>query len=454
MRTWLPVLLLVAFPLCAVAVEVELWPETYFQLQQYRDVEKLRVDKTRFTQYLTLNLFEESESPHHAFYSSSRADMDFGKDHSRDETRRPLTKESFAILYAYYEWRRIGDTVDMAVGRQVLSDELGIYPIDGARIVVRRDWPFGVELYAGMEVNGRFDAENTDFTWPNSDTHAPDGTETKRRSIGVYGGTFFLDGFDDSELRVQYRHRASEHVEGQNLGLGFRQNIFGLWDIYTTDNYSILFERFSELHFGTGLDFGFIAVSIEHNYSKPEFDAESIFNFFNTYGDKELTAALYAAPDDKTHLNLSYARLHQGDDSPVFNVADIRAWADRNRGSHMIEASGSRRMTTYTDLRLGYQYRYGWGGEVQRFFFGGGTYLGQRRVRLEGDWMGTYHRRLLYTDILEQDRNTGFSWGFRLQSEFRVTEDISFVFNGDVYSNKYIERQFALFSLIDVHTWY
>ncbi|RJO64809.1 MAG: hypothetical protein C4523_17395 [Myxococcales bacterium] len=430
------------------AATVELWPETYFQLQQYRDVDRLKVDKTRFTQYLTFNLFEEAEVPRHRFFASFRIDVDLGTDASPDVNPNPLAYQSMALLYAYWEWRRIGDAVDLTVGRQIVADELGMAALDGVRVVVRRNWYVGLDLHAGLEVKGGLNLEEDGFYLPNSDTFEPDGTIGDDLTTGAFGAAAFLDGVEDTDLRVQYRHLYSGETDGQKAGVVFRQRLFDVWELYTLDDFNILMERFSQLHFGTGLNFGWIAVNVDHWASNPDFDGDSIFNFFPIYAEKELALSLYFAMDDKTRFNLGYSRLHQGDTSIVFDD-----WGHEGNASHMARFSAWRRLGEYTDLRLNWSMNRGWGGDTQRFLLGAGSYVWNRHIRLDAAWMGTYYSQLLYTDVLEKLANTGFSWGFYGQSEFRLHPEVSILLQGEVSSNRYIERQFALFSVLDVHMW-
>lgn len=432
----------------AWAVEVELWPETYFQFQQYRDVEKLKIDKSRFTQLLSMNLFESSDEPRHRFFSSFRLDFDIGKDLSPDMNQDPIAGRSFALLYAFYEFRRIGDVVDLTFGRQLLTDEFGFTPIDGLRLEIRRDWHVGFDLYAGTEVKGALGGRVEGFELPNSDVHEPDGVIGDDRITGVFGLTAFLDGFRDTDLRLQYRHRYSGETDGQDVGLVFRQHLFGIWEFYTVESFSILLERFSELRFGTGFDFKWIRFNIEHESRRPSYDGDSIFNFFQASNNKQVTARLYIAPDDRTHLNIGYGRQLNNNDFILFD-----SWGHDGNASHNGEMSASRLFGSDTDLRLSYRFTLGWGGDYHQMLFGVGSYVWLRRIRLQLDVMGTYFNQLTYHDIMLLNRNRGMSWGVVGQSEFRLHEDVSLLLRADVYSNQFIERQFALFSVLEVHSW-
>ena len=432
----------------AWAVEVEFWPESYFQLQQYRDVDQLKIDKTRFTQYLTTNIYEESDVPCHLFFSSLRLDMDLGRDHSPDAEEDPMAAQEFSVLYAYYEWRRIGNAVDLTLGRQLLSDEFGLYPFDGARAVVSRNWYIGLDVHAGSEVKGALSEEIENFKLPNSDTFEPDGVIGDDRLTGAFGAAVFLDGVPDTAVRVQYRHRYSGETDGQDLGLVFRQHLIDHWELYTIDSYSVLLERFGQLRFGTTIDLDRVAVNLDHSSENPDFDGDSIFNFFPMYAQKEISANFYLKPDHRTHLQLGYSRLHQGDDSPIFN-----SWGHDGNASHVVRGSVSRLLGECAQARTAYEYSRGWGGDLHRFLVGAGTYVFHRRVRFEGDWVGTVFNRLLYTDILEGGRNRGLSLGAVLQTEFELADEVSLLIQGDVYSNQFIERQFGLFSVLDIHVW-
>ncbi len=438
----------------AQAVEVELWPETFFQVQQYRDVDQLKIDETRFTQYLTLNLYQTLDpqefykQAEHAFFSSMRVDVDLGRDHSPDEPSNALEGQRFALLYAYWEWRRIGDALDLALGRQVLTDEFGMAAMDGLRMTIRRDWYVGLELYVGSEVKGEVIPDAGGFSLPNSDTFEPDGLTDDDRWTGLFGAALFLDGLENTVLRLHYRHRYSGETDSMQLGLSFRQRILDVWELYSMDSFDLIQERFSELRFGTTVDFDWVGFSLEHWSGRAEFDADSIFNFFDVNSEKEISARFYIRPDSRTHIGASYARLFQGGGGILFDD-----WGDDGNASHMGSLYVNRMLGDIADVRANYRFTRGYGGDTQRFSVGGGVDLWQRRIRLDGDFMGSFYSRLTYNDILVENGNSGFSWGLSLRSEFRIHPEVTLAFRGDGYSNPIIERQFAFFFELDVHTW-
>jgi hypothetical protein len=430
------------------AVEVELWPETVFQVQQYRDVDQLRINKTRFTQYLTLNLIESAETPTHLFFASFRVDFDAGVDHSPDAMGNDISDGNFALLYAYYEARRLGDMADLTFGRQILMDELGFAPMDGLRITLQRNWHFGVEVYAGTAVKGLLSAQAPGLYLPNSDTHEPDGVTDDNRMTGLWGGALFLDGYRDTQLRLQARHQYSGETDALDMGLTFRQRILDIWNIYTIDSFSVLLERFTQLRIGTSVDIGYVGFRLEHDAWHAAFDGDSIFNFFNTNGQKELRLTVYGRPDDKTHLNGGYSRLTQNDGSIWFDT-----WGHDGNASHLLNLGLTRMLGDNADLRAEYRFGRGWGGDFHRMNLGGGAMVWNNRIRFEGDWFGTVYNRLTYIDILLGSGNKGFSWGLVGQTIFRIHDSINLTLRADVYSNDYIERQFAFYTLLDVHSW-
>lgn len=444
--------LLISFLLLSApanAVEVELWPESYFQLQQYRDVDKLRIDKTRFTQYLTLNLYEEAEEPQHFFYSSLRIDLDMGKDTSSDANDSLVEGRSFALMYAYYEAKRLAKTVDLRIGRQVLSDEFGFSSFDGVRIKIYRNWRFGFDLYSGLEVKGQLSEDLDGLHLPNSDTWEPDGVQDDDRLTGVFGASVFLQGFENTNARIQYRHLYSGETDSQDLGVSVRHEFFDMWQLYFISSFSILWERFNLLRFGTRIDLDWMTIELEHNSSRAVFDGDSIFNLFEAYNSKELGLHLFFAPDDRTNINVSYSRSLRNDDSILFDD-----WGHNGNASHEGGLTITRLLGQYWDLRGNYSFALGWGGDYHYFSLGAGTYVWQRRIRFELDGMGTYFNRLTYNDILLGSRNRGVSWGVAALSELRLHEELSLTFRVDANSNDYIKRQFAVYALLDVHTWH
>jgi len=450
----------------AETASFELWPESIFQVRQYRDIEHFRINKTRFSQYLSLQIWEVGEQPQHGFAASMRIDTDIGRDYSPDSPPDPMAYHNIQLLYAYYEGLRLGGVADVTLGRQVISDEFGLYAFDGLRLTLRRDWFFGVSLFVGSEVKGGLTVQERGINLPNSDAYEPDGLVDDDRATGSFGIALFLDGFKNTELRLQYRHLYSGATDAQDLGLTFRQKLFDVWDIYTIDTFSLLFERVTQLRIGTSLDFGFVGGSFEHLSQKPVFDGDSIFNYFATNGQKELAFRLFAKPYKGARLDVGYSRIYQGD-ARLLLEAEARDqssrkwlkannepffddWGTAGNGSNLVTVSGQTKIGRVSDMHLLYRYSDGWGGDYHRFVLGGGSHVWQRYIRLEGDFMGTYFNGLTARDLLEENRNKGFSFGFTVLTEFRLHDDISLKLQSDLYSNRYMDKQFSTFAVLDV----
>lgn len=432
----------------AFAVELEVWPESAFQVAQYRDIDRLRIDSTRFSETLTLNLYETSPRPKHAFFMSLRLDLDVGSDQSLDSNINHMPPNSYAVLYAYYQGRRLGELADLTVGRQLISDELGFCSFDGARLTLYRDFFLGLDLYAGSQLRGALSERRQSLYLPNSDVFEPDGIKSQARLTGLYGAALYLNGLRDTNLRLQFRRGDSGRADTQMLGLAFRQRLFGLWEFYTTDRFNLLMLRPSQLDFGTRLDFGYIGVSLDHESRHAYFDGSSIWNFFDVYGSKSLSASIFVAPDADTTLRARYAHLTQSGSFPLFD-----SWGHRGNASDQGSLDLSRRLPRRSELHAGYRFDLGWGGDTHAVYLGSSIELFERRWRLAADFSGNRFSRLLYTDILEKDRNHGFSYGFAGRSTLRLTDEIVLTTEAEALSGPYIERQFRFFTLLDVHAW-
>lgn|GEM_PF-7098816 len=430
------------------AVEVELWPETYFQMQQYRDAERLAVDKTRFTQYLTFNLVESAEVPAHVFQSQFRLDFDLGTDDSADANPNPAATQNLEILYAWYEWRRIANAVDMRIGRQVLTDEFGFYPMDGLYLSVWRDWFVGVDMYAGMEVNPYQNIDADNFKLPNPDNYQPDGVFDDGRLTGVFGGSVFLTGFENTQARFAYRQAESGAIDQQRLGLSFRQELFDLWEFYTIDNFSLYTEHFEYVLLGTELDFDFIKLTIEHELNRPVFDADSIFYFFPTFPHQEFRTAFGWDLDSETRFRLGYSRIYQGDGITAFSQMN-----DEREGSNEINFDFMRQLGEVSEVHASYDLDRGWGGFAHWFGVGGGTDFWNHRIKLQADWSGVLFDELLYSDMLNVSSNSGFTWGFIGRADYNLHEDVNLGLIGEVYSNRYVSPVYSMFAVLEVHSW-
>ena len=320
--------------------------------------------------------------------------------------------------------------------------------MDGVRAVFYRNWHVGVDIYSGLEIKGALSAGDRGLDLPNSDTHEPDGLIDDDHMTGVFGASVFLDGFQDTQAKVQFRQRYSGATDGQDLSLFIRQQLFDIWEIYTVDSFSLLLTRFEQVQLGTTVDLDWIAINLEHASWTPTFDGDSIFNLFAAYSEKSLSANVYLAPDDKTTINLGYSRQTQNGDGAFFD-----SWGNEGNASDFVDVSIGRSIGEIADVRASYDFNRGWGGDYHRMALGGGVFLWQRRVRLDADWTGTFFEKLTYNDLLTGITNEGLSWGVSGKSTFRVYKELSLALQGDVYSNRFIERQFALYMRLEVRLW-
>ena len=447
-RPLLLLLALLGFSGNAFGAELEIWPESAFQVAQYRDIDRLRVDSTRFSETLTLNIYESRPHPRHSFFMSLRLDLDVGSDHSLDSDINHMPPYHYAVLYANYQGRRLDDLLDLTVGRQLISDELGFCSFDGARLTLYRDFFLGLDLYAGSQLRGALSERRQNLYLPNSNVFEPDGIKSQARLTGLYGAALFLNGLQDTNLRLQFRRGDSGRADTQTLGLAFRQRLFHLWEFYSVNRFNLLLLRPAQLDFGTRFDFGFVGFSIDHESRHAYFDGSSIWNFFDVYGSKSLSASFFIAPDSETTLRLRYAHLTQSGSFPLFDN-----WGHRGNASDQGSLDFTRRLPRRSELHSGYRFDLGWGGDSHAVYLGSSIELFERRWRLAADFSGNHFARLLYTDMLGKDRNRGFSYGFVGRSSLRLTDEIELTTEAEALSGPYIERQFRFFTLLDVHAW-
>ncbi len=433
----------------AESLEIAVGSNTVFQLQQYRDVERLEINKTRFTQYLSFNLYESSEKPVHSFHSRFRFDSELGYDASPDAPVDNLDYQHLEVLYAYYEARRLWDLIDFRLGRQVTQDAFGFYPLDGMWVRLSRQWYVGVEFYAGIEIKQEFSGRVKHLYFPNSDRYQSDGVDEDKYMTRTFGASLFLDGFEDYDLSLSYRLGESGATDEEKLGGLARAEFFDIWEVYGNANYDLYLESFESWQAGTRLDLGWGSAFIEHDFSRPNWDADSIFNFFRNYNRNAIALGVTARPDEFTFVQLDGARQLQADSRSYFDQ-----WGEEGTASYFFGFDLRREMTPDWDLRGSYDMTMGWGGDEHRMSLGSGLFVLHRKLQIESDLFGSVFDKLIYNDILEEHENRGFAWGLSVLVDLQLHEDIRLWIRSELSSSPYIERSYAFFTGLDATPWF
>ncbi len=432
-------------------MEVEIWPRTWFVLEQNRDTEQLRIDKSRFTQYLTLNLYESAEEPeeiHHRFLSNLRLDFDVGKDHSPDANEE--SPHSFELLYAYYQADRLWNTLDLRLGRQVLMDYYNQSAMDGLWFQFRRNWFFGVDAYVGLEVKKDYSGERKGLWLPNPPNRQDDGILESRHVGALFGGSLFLDNLKDTDLRVGYKGGYDGEQQKMLFTATARQRLFQeIWEIYGLAAYDMIFERMQDLSIGTSVQAAGFSADLGHNHHAPRFDADSLFNFFDVTLHNELYANLAYDLDALTRFRAGYHHYTHTTSDPF-----TTRWGDGGNADDELFLNASRRLFASWDIRAGYQFNTGWSGERHEMNLGTGAFVWERYLKLDGYFACAWYKKLTYIDLLETDINQNIAWTLAGEAEIFFRPDITLRINGDVSANQLMERQFSLFTLLAVHGWF
>lgn len=289
---------------------------TIYQGSQIRLYDDDTIDRFR-----NLNLFAEwldvsgwSLGPEGQFDAvvSVRYRADFGTGFHRDT---PVTAgipavdgaHDLQLPYAYVDWRDVIDRrLDLRLGRQLLTDDLDWFSLDGVKATLWVDRDNYFEVYAGQPVP--FD------TFLSSDSFLYDGTEIIDGPNVTVGGSGHFRINEEFAFSLAYRHtfqfrgtdieaparlttfgsvNESDLVRSLTGGtVGVEEATLGLsaayifrdidTELYGHGVYSFLFGSLDQARLGANFTpRETVRLELEYLRVQPRFAADSIFNYFN-----------------------------------------------------------------------------------------------------------------------------------------------------------------------------
>ena len=326
--------------------DVEITNETDAQFYEVRSPSGATViPRRRLTTTLgaaAYDLFDKPTDPMGptvTFRARLRYDADYGGSSEETSPTNParfvpgFTRGPVDLMYAYVEGRRfVHGLLGWKLGRQYVTDALGWWSFDGGDVKLTTPYYFAVEAYGGLEQRGgmplstpRFERDGIwrgDRSGIDRDTWAAFQTNEVAPAVGA---AIESAGFTWLHGRLTYRRvlntgssnvsefqnglRTSGTFEGTRISserIGYAMdgslpNLGGVkggivYDMYVKSVSSI----YGSLDWYTTPK---LTLSVDYDFYKPTFDADSIWNFFLSMPMNDL--GLRAAWDPTEHLGLA-----------------------------------------------------------------------------------------------------------------------------------------------------
>jgi hypothetical protein len=486
-------------PRAAHAYDAEVDAQTIGQAYQLKGVTgDPLLSRRRVTQSLQVGVYNLTEptadGPQVSFKARMRIDGDFGMS-SEEYTVRDANLARFVpllqpapvdLMYGYVEGRRFAKGwISFKVGRQYVVDPLGWYAFDGGLVRVTTPAYFAVETYAGWEARGglplstdpqigrwelggvvranRSDYAPSSFPSVQPQHLAPvwavaiestgptwiHGRLTYRKAYNTgqafVGGSGALLGPD--EMGIYDRTRTSSERLGYALNVnvgdyaGLRGNL--IYDLYG--------QQWNDIQAGTDLYIGKrVTASLDYQYFKPIFDADSIFNVFAIEPMDDLTARVDVEATERLSFSLdAMARRYRADE-----FDDKTGDANKFAVSSSIAPGG------------GVVARYRW--STARAVLRGSGLTGDQGTRVGADlsYDKTVLQRVLldgrlslwkFADKLRADANgttrDATSFGYVLGAGYRFSPEANAMLQFEHDINRLVGMRYRLLAVLNVRVW-
>lgn len=363
-------------PVKAYALEPEVTADTAAQFYDVRSpTGETVISRRRLTTTLGVSVYDLYDTPDNptgpslTFRARMRYDADYGGSGAETAPGNARYVPGFDrgpidLMYGYVEGRRfLGGWLGFKLGRQYVVDSLGWWSFDGGEVKVTTPYYFAAEVYGGLEQRGgmplstpRYEREGV---WRGDRSDITDKTlypSFQPNDIApAYGAALESAGFQWLHARATYRRvmntGASNVSEFSN----------GLREPVRYDGTRISSERIGWSADGTipdlgGVKLGFahdlynakvanmfasvdgyvshrLTLSLDYDYYRPTFDADSIWNFFLSMPMNDIGArASYDATDHLSFAAGARARLFsvQTENETLDNPTSPNGLADAN----------------------------------------------------------------------------------------------------------------------------
>ncbi|MCB9728556.1 MAG: hypothetical protein H6744_18705 [Deltaproteobacteria bacterium] len=399
------------------AAQFRVRSETIGDAYQLVRSDQQRLNRRRLHQYLGLDAYDLTGhgDARLNLVTLMRFDADFGLDDEDFEGILGYRNNQLSIQAAYLEGRDLGGVLDFRLGRQFHADPIDYLMLDGLVATVRSPWHVGVEVQVGVEADNRLGSvtssqlELDGVRQLQEVQTGPGGVETvvniqrDDKPKIVLGAALVLADLQWTQARVGYRRLISDgKVVQEKVGAAFSQRIARRVDLSLVGSYDLYRHDFDQIRAGVGWRVtDAFDLDLEYVRLVPTFDADSIFNVFNTLPLSDLNGRLrmHLSADEAIYAG-AMLRFFNNDQFPEDRLTEP---VDRLVTAGGAVAGWSRRFGGRGDLSVDVSYESGYGGTRALLDISGSWQPVVRVLELDGRLTG-----LRFEDGLQEGLR---SWG-------------------------------------------
>lgn len=499
-------LALIAAPKAARAYDAEVDAQTIGQAYQLKGLSGDPIlSRRRVTQSLQLGVYNLTEpkvdGPEVSFKARMRIDADFGMSSAEYSLRDGYAPSRYVpllqpapidLMYAYVEGRRFAKGwISFKVGRQYVTDPLGWYGFDGALFRVTTPAYFMVEAYGGWEARGglplssdpqigrwemggvvrqnRSDYPSSGYPSVQPQSLAPmyafaiesagptwiHGRLTYRKAYNTgrsyVAGSGALLGPDEMGIYDKARTSSERIGWAANATLGEYAGVRGnlIYDLYG--------KQWSDIEVGVDGYLGKrVTASVDYQYFKPIFDADSIFNVFGIEPMDDASLRLEVEPTDRLSISADGTVRRYRSDTPDTSTAAIAT----------TPYNGNTTVASSYAPGGGLRARYRW--QTARLMLRGSGLTGDQGTRVGADI--SYDKTLLervlldgrislwkFSDKLRRDAygNTrdATSVGYVLGAGYKFSPEANGMLQFEHDMNRLVGMRYRVMAVLNVRVW-
>jgi hypothetical protein len=289
--------------------------------------------------YDLLETEADPNAPTLSFRARLRYDADYGNDPGATAANRAdlfvpgLDQGPVDLMYGYVEGRRfLHGLLGFRLGRQYVTDALGWWSFDGGLVKLTTPWYFAVELYGGLEQRGGLPLSTSRFerdgVWRGDRTGYDPTLYPSYQPNDVapaIGAALETAGFSWLHGRLTYRRvdntgtsnvsqfenglRSPAKYEGsrvsqERIGYAVDATLASVGGVKAGFAYDLYMNTMSNI-FASADWYASrtVTVSVDYDYFRPTFDADSIWNFFMSMPMNDIGVRTSWDPSDRVGIS-------------------------------------------------------------------------------------------------------------------------------------------------------
>lgn len=442
------------------AVQFRVRSETIGDAYQIVRADQGLINRRRLHQYLGLDAFDLTGhgDARLNLVTLFRFDADFGlEDRDLDgvDGMRGLQRNQLSIQAAYVEGREIGGFLNFRLGRQLHADAIDFLMLDGVVARAKTPWHVGVEMQLGVEADNRIGSVTSSQFELDGTRRIEDRDEDDRRVVLqrdnipkiVLGAALVLTDLPWTQARFGYRRLVADgKVAQEKIGASFSQRIARRIDLNISGSYDLYRHDFDQFRAGIGARLtDALDLDLEYVRLVPTFDADSIFNVFNTLPLSDLNGRLrWHFSDEQSMYVGGMLRFFNNDQFPEERLA---APVGRvvNAGGGM--AGWSRGFGARGDMGVDLSFEAGYGGTRALLDVSGSWAVIPRVLKFDGRLTG-----LRFVDELQPGLHA-WGAGYQLGAEWLVDSRASVRLAVEHNFNRIQTSQLRVMMVADLSFW-